>query len=349
MRKLVINDLILSDDSLPFVIAEIGNNHQGNLDTAIELIHKAAEAGVSAVKFQKRNNQTLFTPQSFNEPYNSENSFGHTYGQHREFLEFDKKDYEMCRKEAKKLNITFFATAFDFESAYFLKEIGIELFKVASGDLQNLPLLEQIAKFNKPMIISTGGSNFEMINEAVNTIKKHHQNFAILQCTSSYPAKYTELNLRVIQTLREKYPENIIGFSGHDNGIAMSLVAYALGAQIIEKHFTLDRTFKGTDHAFSLEPQGLKKLIRDLNRASGALGDGNKIIYESELNPIKKMGKSIIASRLILKGEPITSINVEFRSPGIGLPPSFIQTIVGKTVKHDIQKFSPILFDDLEN
>jgi sialic acid synthase len=348
MRQLTIGDYKIQDDSPAYVIAEIGHNHQGNLELAFEMIIAASQAGASAVKFQKRDNKKLYTPKAYNAEYNSENAFGKTYGEHRDFLEFSVEDYNKCIKLAKNLNVTFFATPFDFNSADFLNDLGSPIFKIASGDLQNIPLLEYISKFQKPMIISTGGANFEMIERAVTAIRKNHNNFAILQCTASYPAKFEQLNLRVISKLREIYSENIIGYSGHDNGIAMSTVAYTLGARIIEKHFTLNRTLKGTDHAFSLEPQGMQKLVRDLDRTRVALGDGDKQIYESELLPIKKMGKMIVSTRKIEVGHILTFADLEFRSPADGLPPYMYTEIIGKKVVNQIEMYEPINFNHLQ-
>lgn len=342
MRQLILDSKKLNDESAPFVIAEIGHNHQGNLENAIKLIRAAAGAGATAAKFQKRENKTLFTPELYNQKYNSENAFGETYGEHREALEFGVDEYKVCMAEAKNLGITFFATAFDFNSADFLSNLEVPAYKIASGDLQNLPLLKYVAKFRKPMIISTGGSNIDMIRSAVETIQSVHNQVAILQCTASYPAKYEHLNLKVITTLRDMFPENIIGYSGHDNGIAMSVVAYTLGARIIEKHFTLNRTLKGTDHVFSLEPQGMQKMVRDLNRAAVAIGSGEKVIYEEEIAPIRKMGKMIVAARDLPSGHVITEVDVEFRSPASGLSPANLDKILGKTLKLPVRQYQAI-------
>jgi sialic acid synthase len=347
MRRIEIAGLDITDDSLPFIIAEVGHNHQGRLEQALELIRAASIAGASAVKFQKRDNKSMFTPAMYNEPYNSENSFGDSYGLHRDALEFGLDEYKACIAEAQKMNITFFATAFDFQSADFLESLNMPLYKIASGDLTNLPLLEYVAGFKKPMIISTGGSNFEMIDVAARTIQRTHNNFAILQCTASYPADFKQLNLRVIERLREKYPENVIGFSGHDNGIAMSTAAFTLGARIIEKHFTLNRALKGTDHAFSLEPQGLGKLVRDLRRTSDALGDGKKVVYENELAPMRKMRKMIVVNRFMSAGTKISREDLEFRSPGDGLGPDKLDLVLGKTLVVDINEYEPILESSL--
>ncbi len=347
MAEIVIDNKLVTKDGPPFVIAEIGHNHQGNIESALKLIQSAAATGASAVKFQKRDNQSLFTPELYNQTYNSENAFGKTYGEHREALEFGFDEYKICMSEAKRVGITFFATAFDFKSADFLNKLEMPAFKIASGDLQNLPLLKYVADLKKPMIISTGGANFQMIHNAVETIRTVHNEFAILQCTASYPAKFEHLNLKVIARLIELYPENIIGYSGHDNGIAMPVVAYTLGARIIEKHFTLNRTLKGTDHVFSLEPQGMQKMVRDLNRAAVAIGDGEKIIYDEEVAPITKMGKMIVAARDLPAGHRITLQDIEYRSPFNGLPPSDTSKVIGKVLKLGISQFDPLSLEIL--
>ena len=291
VRSFKVNGKSYDDESPPYLIAEVGHNHQGNLETAMELIHAAKSAGASAVKFQKRNNKTLFTKRGFEAPYHNENSYGDTYGNHREALEFGKREYELCANEAKTLGIDFFATAFDFSSADFLMELDVPAFKIASGDLKTIQLIEYVASFGKPIIISTGGGELSDIRRAVTIAHNLNPNVAVLQCTAGYPPAFNELNLRVIETLRKEFPDITVGYSGHDSGIAMALVAYVLGARVIEKHFTLNRAMKGTDHSFSLEPQGMSKLSRDLHRTSLALGDGVKRKYDSEELPLKKMGK----------------------------------------------------------
>lgn len=347
MSEITLSGITINDSTPPFIIAEVGHNHQGNLQTALALIRAAADSGASAVKFQKRNNKQLFIPSTYNELYNSENAFGTTYGLHREFLEFGKENYEKCVEEANKLGITFFATAFDFESADFLNSLNLNIYKIASSDLRNLPLLEYVAKFRKPIIISTGGANFGNVDLAVQTVRKYHNQLAILQCTASYPADFAQLNLRVIAKLRELYPENVIGYSGHENGISMPVVAYTLGARIIEKHFTLNRTMRGTDHAFSLEPQGMKKMVRDLHRAAEAMGDGIKKVYDSELAPLKKMGKSIVAAKNLSVGHIIEIRDLEFRSPAIGISPDCLDQVIGKTCIEEFMQYEPIQHNKL--
>jgi len=346
-NEMKIADVEVGDNEPAFVIAELGNNHQGNLETCIEMIEAAARAGASAVKLQKRSNRDLYAPSLFDSPYANENSFGSTYGAHREFLEFGKEQYLACIEVARKNKIVFFATAFDYKSADFLAALDVPAFKIASGDLRSIPLIQHIASYQKPIILSTGGGTLEDVDRAVEVLENAGVQYSILQCTAAYPPSFDQLDLRVIETFRARYRNAVIGYSGHDSGIAMSLVAYTLGARVIEKHFTLNRAMQGTDHAFSLEPDGMRKLIRDLNRTRLALGDGTKRTFESEVSPVRKMGKAIYASRNILKGEVVLESDLELRSPADGLAPFLGNLLVGKTTNRDIQRHEPFLESDI--
>ena len=348
MRNLSIDGEKYDDSSLPFVIAELGHNHQGNLETCLQMIRAAAFSGASAVKLQKRSNIDLFTKAAFDAPYNSENAYGPTYGLHREALEFGEEEYKECILEAKRNNITFFSTAFDFQSVDFLMSLGVPAIKIASGDLKSTPLLKYVSTLGVPLIVSTGGADLSDVDRAVELLSNAGSKFAILQCTAGYPPKYEELNLRVISTFRERYPNTVVGYSGHDSGIAMSLVAYILGARVIEKHFTLNRAMKGTDHAFSLEPGGMRKLVRDLERAQISLGDGEKRVYDSEIAPIRKMGKMIVAKNSIAAGTEANLSMFEFRSPSEGLHPYQVEQLVGLKFARDLASGESIGMDDFE-
>lgn len=329
MRELQIGKTTINDESDCYVVAEIGHNHQGSLEKAKELFIAAKKAGVNAVKLQKRDNKSLFTKDIYEKPYDNPNSFGATYGEHREFLEFGWDEYSELKKLAKELDLDFFSTAFDIPSADFLARLGVPAFKIASGDIKTIPLLKHIAHFGKPMLISTGGATINDIRRAYDTVMPINNQICILQCTGGYPPEWNELNLRFIDTLHKEFPDIVIGFSSHDSGIAMAIAGYMLGARIIEKHFTLNRAMKGTDHAFSLEPVGMVKMVRDLRRLKVALGDGCKIMYDSEKVPITKMGKSLVASRDLRKGHIITILDVLMKSPGRGLPPYELDNIIG--------------------
>lgn len=328
-----------------YVIAEIGHNHQGDLDKCKALFKAAAEAGAHAVKLQKRDNRALFTDAMYDSPYASENAYAPTYGTHREFLEFNREQYQALQKYAAELGITFFSTAFDFPSADFLEDIDIAAYKIASGDINNTPLLKYVASFGKPMIVSTGGASMEDVRRAYEVIMPINSNLCIMQCTSGYPPAHEELNLRVIETYVEAFPDIVIGFSSHDSGIAMPLVGYMLGARIFEKHFTLNRAWKGTDQAFSLEPGGLRRVVRDLERAKIALGDGVKRRFASEEAPLYKMGKKIVAARDLAPGTVLTMADLAFKCPNDGLPPFHADAFIGKTLLAPLKKDENLSFE----
>jgi sialic acid synthase len=304
MRELRIGKRSIADASPAWVIAEVGHNHGGNVQTACDMIQIAAACGCDAVKLQKRDNRTLYSEALLNQPYENEHSFGKTYGEHRQALEFSRTQYVICQTEAMRARVAFFATAFDEVSVDFLRDLHVPAIKIASGGLTDIPLLTHAAQTRIPIILSTGGGNYTEIDRAVSAITAVHDQLAILHCTASYPVRnYAELNLACIVTLRKLYPEFVIGWSGHDSGIAMSVMAYTLGARIIEKHFTTNRANKGTDHAFSLEPSGMTKLVRDLRRAHQAMGDGVKRYYQSEVGPIAKMRRRPVDGRMVITGE----------------------------------------------
>jgi N-acetylneuraminate synthase/sialic acid synthase len=332
MRELVIDRVVINDESHCYVIAEIGHNHQGNLDRCKEMFRLARECGAHAVKLQKRDNRSLYTREMYDKPYDNENSFGLTYGAHREALEFGRDQYRELQRYARELEITFFATAFDLPSADFLAALDMPAYKIASGDLKNLPLLRYVARLGKPIILSTGGARLEDVERAYETVRPLNAQVGILQCTAGYPARFEELDLRVISTYRDRFPDVVVGLSAHDNGIAMATAAYVLGSRIVEKHFTWNRAAKGTDHAFSLEPPGLRKLVRDLDRVRQALGDGVKKVYSSEEGPILKMGKKLVAARDLPTGHVLTAQDIAQKSPGDGLAPCMLDQIIGRTL-----------------
>ena len=347
MRKLTIDGKVIQDDGNCYVIAEVGHNHQGNLETAREMFKVAKECGADAVKLQKRNNRELFTREGYEKPYDNPNSYGATYGEHREFLEFGGIEYKELLDYANEIGVTMFSTAFDFSSADFLAKLDMPAYKIASGDLKNIPLLTHIAEFQKPMILSTGGGTMDDVNRAYDAVMPINQQLCILQCTAGYPAEFSELNLSVITTFRERFPNTVVGLSSHDNGIAMAIAAYMLGARVVEKHFTLNHTWKGTDHAFSLEPIGFRKLVRDLERTRVAIGDGVKQTYESEKAPIIKMGKKLVAARDLPAGYAIRREDIALKSPGDGLPPYEMDKVIGRVTRQELKEDEDITYEVL--
>jgi sialic acid synthase len=347
-RRLEIDGVTIDDTTDCYVVAEIGHNHQGSVEQARKLFAEAKASGAHAVKLQKRDNRSLYTHELFNKPYENENSYGATYGEHREFLEFGRDEYEQLQAYAREIGVTFFATAFDARSAEFLAALDMPAYKIASADLVNTPLLRHVAGFGKPIIISTGAATLDDVRRAYETVAEINPQIALLQCTAGYPAEFEELDLRVIETYRQLFPESVAGLSSHDNGIAMAVAGYVLGARIIEKHFTINRALKGTDHRFSLEPQGLRKMVRDLRRVRIALGDGTKCMYASEIEPATKMAKKIVAARDLPAGHALTEDDLALKSPGDGLPPYEVDRLVGRTLRHPVREDSSLTFELLE-
>ncbi len=348
-RELIIDSYCINDDSDCYVIAEIGHNHRGDLETARELFRLAKECGANVVKLQKRDNRSLYAKAMYDSPYDHENSYGATYGEHREALEFGLEEYRELQSYARELGITFFATAFDFPSADFLMKLDMPAFKIASGDLTNIPLMKYVAGFHKPMLVSTGGGTIEDVQRAYDAIMPINPQLCLLQCTASYPVEPEDMNLRVISSYRDQFPDVVIGTSDHQNGIAMTMVTYMLGARIIEKHFTGNRAWKGTDQAFSLEPIGMRKLVRDLRRARVALGDGIKRPLSCETKPLFKMGKKLVAAYDLPTGHVLTCEDVAIKSPNDGLPPYELENVIGKVTCRALQEDENILFDDLKD
>jgi sialic acid synthase len=347
--RLTIDGFEIHDGSDCYVIAEIGHNHQGSLEQAKAMLTMAKDCGANAVKLQKRSNRTLYTREFFEQPYDNEFSFGPTYGEHREALELGHDDYVELKRYAQELGITFFATPFDFESADFLAELDMPAYKIASADLVNTPLLRHVAAFGRPLLLSTGGANIDDIDRAIETVRPINQQLAIMQCTAAYPCETEDLNLQVITTLRERYPDYVVGLSDHQNGISMALVAYMLGARVIEKHFTLNHAWKGTDHGFSLMPEGLRKLVRDLQRIPVALGDGVKRPLPVEAKPLEKMGKKLVAARDLELGQVLAAEDIATRSPADGgLPPYELDRLVGRRLRRPVTFEDFITFDDVE-
>jgi sialic acid synthase len=347
-RELTVDGTRIHDGGECYVIAEIGHNHQGDLEQCKRMFDTAKQCGANAVKLQKRDNRTLYTKAMYDSPYDNRNSYAPTYGAHREKLEFGQREFVELIAYAKKIGITFFSTAFDIPSADFLAELDMPAYKIASGDLTNLQLLRHVAKLGKPMVVSTGGATMDDVVRAYRTIMPINPQLCILQCTSGYPAEFEELNLKVIQSFRERFPDVVIGLSSHDNGIAMALVAYVMGAGVVEKHFTLNRAAKGTDHAFSLTPEGLHRMVRDLRRTHQAVGDGVKRCYESEVAPLKKMQKKLVAARDLPAGHVLAASDIAIKSPNDGLPAFEFDNVVGMRLTAPLKADDNILYEVLQ-
>jgi N-acetylneuraminate synthase/sialic acid synthase len=254
-------------------------------------------------------------------------------------LELGVGEIQTLQVIAKEEGIMFFSTAFDEDAATLLNDkFNIPAFKIASGSLLDFKLLRHIAGFNKPMIVSTGGHDAEDVSKAVEFLTSIGAHFSLLHCVASYPTKPEDMNLRVISWMREAFPDVVIGLSDHYNGTVTAPLAYMLGARIIEKHFTLDHTWKGTDNAFSLEPEGFRKMVRDVRRTSILLGDGVKRVLEYEKAPIHKMARSPYAVRDIVTGDVIFEDDLELQTPADGIDAWKIEKLIGATARRCFKK-----------
>lgn len=242
----------------------------------------------------------------------------------------------------------FMCTAFDAPSVDFLEALDVSAYKTASADITNTPLLEYIAKTGKPMFVSTGAARLDEIRLAYEKMNKHNDKICLLHCTSGYPTEYEDLNLSVISTLKREFPNAIIGYSGHDNGILAPSLAFMLGATVFEKHFTLNRAWKGTDHKFSLEPTGFYKMVRDLQRVTVSLGNGEKELQPFEADARKKMGKSLYAARTLRAGDVICAEDVDVKCPGGGLELYYFDHIVGKRLLVDLPDDVPFAWEHFD-
>ncbi|HDL20804.1 MAG TPA: N-acetylneuraminate synthase [Nitrospirae bacterium] len=287
MSKFNIGNRLIGDGYPAFIIAEIGNNHNGDFDMALALIDKAIECKADSVKFQVKNIEKAFPADLLDSPYSGPNSFGSTYREHKQMLEFSHDEYRELKEYSDKKKIIFFATPFDLDSVEFLLSIDVPAFKIASFHITDEELVRTLAKSHKPIIASTGMSSLEEIDRAVSIIREEGTDFALLQCTSSYPTDDKDVHLSVINQLQEKY-NCVAGYSGHDRGITIAAASVCFGGKIIEKHFTLDRTLKGPDHAASLEPKGLAGLVERTRLIESAIGSPRKQVLECELKNRKK-------------------------------------------------------------
>ena len=320
-----------------FVIAEIGCNHNGEMDVARELVRAAAEAGADAAKFQSFNPSEMITKDASKALYQIK-ATGIKESQYQRLsrLKLDRKEHEELKSLCGDCSIIFCSSPFDHESVELLNELDVPFFKVGSGEITNLPLIEHLGSFGKPVILSTGMSNLGEIENALDAIgKKSRENVVLLHCVSDYPAKWEEANLRAIQTLQSAFHLSV-GFSDHTEGIELALVAVGMGAVIIEKHITLSKEMEGGDHKASLEPHEFKNMVDKIRKLEKALGDGIKRCMPSEKNVRAVARKSIIARKNIKKGQTIEKDDLAIKRPGNGIPPSFLERIIGSQAKCDL-------------
>lgn len=338
MRHINIRSRKIRADQGVFIIAEAGVNHNGTLKLAKKMVDIAKDSGADAVKFQTFKTEDLVV----------QNRMRRAQFEMLKRFELTEKDFGILNDYCKKKRIMFLSTPFDSKSAQFLYKLRIPIFKIASGELTNVPLLRQIALYNKPIILSTGMSTLKEVKEAVDVIyATGNKKLILLHCTSNYPAKYEDVNLKAMDALKKEF-NVVVGYSDHTQGIEVSVAAVAMGARVIEKHFTLDRTLPGPDHKASLEPDELKRLVSAIRNIERAMGDGAKMPRYSE-NKIKKIvRKSIVVACDISKGTSFTMEMLAIKRPGTGIEPFELEKIVNKKAKNDIRKDQVLSWKDIK-
>lgn len=345
-RSLTIAGQTISDDSRGHVIAEVASNHSGSLEQCKRLFDAAKSAGADSVKLQKRSLPDTYTAAFLAKEYNSENAFAPTYGEHRALLEFDAGQHHELLQYAHSLSLAYGCTAFDVPSLWTLVDLGVDYIKVASGDLTNTPFLKEVgeccARAGIPAIVSTGTGGTKDVVLAYMTLERTGAQFALLQCQAIYPPSAEQLNLRVIETFRTMFPKTVIGLSSHYSGVIDGPLAYLLGGRIFEKHFTLDRAAKGTDHAFSLSPAGLAKLRNYIDLTRVIMGDGIKRRLDAEEGAIEKMGKALRAARDLPAGHVLTEADFAIKSPGGYPEPYKMEKYLGRVLPVPLAADEPL-------
>lgn len=326
-----------------FVIAEIGHNHQGSLETCLEMCRVAKDCGCDAVKLQKRTLDRCYTKAFLATPYNSEHAYGATYGEHRAALEFGTSEYRDIRAYCTEIDIAFLSTAFDEEAADFLACVGVDAIKIASGDLTNTPLIKHCAGLGQPLVISTGGWDMADVVRADRAVGMTPA--AFLHCVARYPMPTEQANLSAIGELSIRLQHRIIGYSCHENGILAAEIAYGCwDAAIIEKHFTLDHTWKGSDQAMSLQPDGMRRLVRNLRRIHDMDGTGRKRRTREEDAALTKMAKILWPSKSLPAGHILQKGDLAAKSPVKpgGLLPYRLEDLTGRDLVFGCSTAEPL-------
>lgn len=348
VAKVKIGDKLVGDGEPVFIVAEAGSNHNNKLDQAKQLIDVAASAGADAVKFQTFSAYKIVAKASPKAGYMERVSEKESVYEIFKRLELPREWHGKLAKYASKNNIIFLSSPFDKEAVDLLDEIGVPAFKVASGELTNLPLIKYMAEKGKPMIVSTGAATLKEVSEAVSTIKAAgNKQIVLLHCVMNYPAAEEDANLLAMNTLRRKF-KLPVGYSDHTLGMTAPLAAAALGANMIEKHFTLNRKLLGPDHFYSLEPDELKAMVEGIRGVEKLLGVPTKKPAKSEREIRKLARRSIFAKVDIPSGAIIEKEMLAILRPEIGLEPKHIGTIVGKRAKRDIKQYEPITWNKIK-
>lgn len=348
IQPIVINGRAVGPGHPCLIIAEAGVNHNGDLDTAFRLVDAAIASGADVVKFQTFQTASLVTPTAAKADYQQQ-ATGADESQYAMLkrLELPFDAFRQLMRYCRRKRILFLSTPFDEESADFLDRLGVAAFKIPSGELTNLPFLKRVAGYRKPMIVSTGMASLAEVNTAVRTIRETGPAaLALLHCVSSYPADPATVNLRAMQTMATAFRVPI-GFSDHTAGLEIAAAAVALGACIVEKHFTLDRRQVGPDHQASIEPHELAALVRTLRNVERALGDGHKRPELCETSVSRAARKSLVAARDLPAGTLLEECHLVVRRPGTGLSPALLPKVCGRVLRVAVAQGTPLTADML--
>jgi N,N'-diacetyllegionaminate synthase len=337
----VVRRAALNKNPMPhtFIIAEAGVNHNGSIDLALQLIDAAHASGADAVKFQTFRADLLATHSAPKAAYQKRKT-ATTESQFDmlKLLELDAKAHRRLIDHCRKIGIQFLSSPFDLQSADLLATMGLPLFKVPSGEITNFPFLRHVARKGLPLIVSTGMSTLGEVEEAVNVLQAEGvTQLTLLHCVTEYPAPYAEVNLRAMQTLKSAFGLPV-GYSDHTPGIEIAVAAVAMGAVVIEKHFTLDRSLPGPDHAASLEPVELQQMIAAIRRVEAALGTGIKAPAPCELPNLPVARKSVVATRSLAAGHRLAARDLAIKRPGTGLAPKFLPALIGHSLRTAVVK-----------
>ena len=333
-------------DNNTFIIAEIGVNHNGDVELAKKMIKSASKCNVDAVKFQTFNSKDLVSENVKTASYQEKNTNERSQLEMLKKLELSFKDFKELQTYALKNNVMFISSPFDLKSVDLLEKLNVPLYKLGSGELTNLELIDYVQKTNKPIIISTGMATLDEIRETYNHIE-NKDNLIILHCITGYPTSFSEANLNFIKTLQNEF-DVPIGFSDHSLGIELPVAAVALGARVIEKHFTLDKNLEGPDHKASLNPEEFKTMVNAIKNVEVAMGDGIRRFSENEKEIKKVARKSIILTENISKGTPLEKSMISIKRPGTGIAPKYINEIIGKKVIKDLNSGTILKWNYLE-
>ena len=345
MKTIKIEGVDIGKEYPCYIIAEIGVNHNGQLSFARKLIDASIESGANAVKFQKRDLKSLYRKESLENPNSESQGFEILLAELQE-VELTKNGYMEIIDYCKKKKITFLCTPWDMPSVDFLEELDIVAYKISSGDMTNFPLIKYVSKTRKPMIISTGMSKIEEIEKMVSFVKEQNIPFVILHANSTYPSPIESLDLNLIPEFRKKF-DLLVGFSGHEIGIIGSITAANMGAVIIERHITLDKTMKGLDHSSSLEPNEFKEMVSLIRLSEKAKGKSIKKMTRAEVLQREVVSKSIVCVLDICKGEIFSDKNIEAKGPEKGLSAQYFFDIIGKKSPRDIKCGEYVLEEDM--